>query len=299
MSTHLALGAVGALAGLAVLGSRRGSRARRWAYHATREVNLPKISRLGLEPRRPFGMPHQPVGLYFTPTRESASHWNAVVMRFPWPDRWDEDPYGAKIWVDDDLVSTAMWTTQRVSPSTIEVQRDGRWVPLLHATGSRAILLQQLPPGFIGRHSEDAEDSGLDLVVELRPALRAAVEVIEDLYGEGWRDLDGKVNPRHLLREAGLVANDRVVVISFIEVPPLQRGMGLGTEGVERIERWARSQGAKGILLRSGQTGQPSWAHPAGFWKHMGYYELHLHDDPVEADDEDAILFKSAERFAT
>ena len=235
--------------------------------------------------------------MYFSVNRDMAAHWNKVILRFPWPSSWRHDP-SKGLDVGGVKVPWAIWTPEGIPPEVIEVERDGRWVPLLPARGSRAALLQQLPPGFLGVHEQDAKDSGLDIIVGLHPALRAAVEVIEDLYGERWRGTVGPFAPRQLLKEVDLRPTDRVVVISFIEVPSIHRGMGLGAEGVERIERWATTQGAAGILVRAGRVDYRSELHPAGFWKTVGYYEIFLHDDPVE-DDGDAILFKGAPRFAT
>ena len=297
MSARYALGAVAAMAGLAALG-HRGSRSERWAYHATRERPLRGIATSGLEPRPPFGFPgNPPAVVYFAVSRDLAAAWGPVIIRFPWPRSWDSDPWKV-VEIDGVMVPWSSWTPDRIPPDVIEVERDGHWVPLIPPRGSRATLLQQLPPGFLGVHEQDAEDNGLDLIVRLHPALRAAVEVIEDMYGVKWKDIVGPFAPRRLIEEVGLRATDRVVVISFIEVPAIHRGMGLGTEGVERIERWAATQGAAGILVRAGQVDYRSASHPTGFWRAVGYYEVHLHGDPVESFDDDAILFKGAGRFS-
>lgn len=363
MSTRLALGVVAALAGLAALSSRRGSRSETIWYHCgsrppgesfdiegragtgegavsgdlgvggagiyltdnidvariyCRYAEQPFLSAFKLRGELRYG--GGPEG-YFPTTpagRDAllAQGFVGAAQEFKQPGL----PYGSftEIVVYDpaaliEVSSVPTSTEGRTRPELRAVVRQqmasgrstherpsrrrlqaGAQLRQLRARGSRAALLQQLPEGWMGTHSQDAQDHGVDLVVQLVPALRGAIEVIEDLYDDQWKQPGSPLHPRRLLEETGLRSNDRVVVISFIEVPHGQRFKGIGTASVQRIERWARARGAKGILLRSGMV---DGDHPAGFWDRMGYYEVHLHDDPVD-EEGDAIMFKGAARFS-
>ena len=110
----------------------RGSRSADtpWVYHATSESSLKGIRARGLQPRKPKKA-RQPRGVYFSPTRHHALSWNGpVVLRFPWPESWEDDAYGDMTIVDGDIVSTAMFTPDAIPVSVIEVLEQGRWVPL-------------------------------------------------------------------------------------------------------------------------------------------------------------------------
>jgi hypothetical protein len=131
----IAILAAAALTGLAAL-QRRGSRALGdYAYHATSPGRLSMIQRRGLLPRVPSGMDHQPEGVYFAPSEDTAGYWNEVLLRFPWPQEWEDDTYGTTTYIDDELVSSSMWTPHEVLPEDIEVKIRGQWRPLV---GQRA-----------------------------------------------------------------------------------------------------------------------------------------------------------------
>ena len=104
-----------------------------WAYHATRKRDLPKIARVGLLPQRqPVRHDDEPrvtreEVLFFAPTEGLASIWNEVVLRFPWPEEYEEDYYGDTMFVGGDVVRTSNFTYDSVDPEKIQVRVGRRW----------------------------------------------------------------------------------------------------------------------------------------------------------------------------
>lgn len=139
------LASVAGLAGLGLLRRRGGSTnapAVDWVYHATTASALPGIRRDGLQPQKPpvWG---QPRAVYFAPTPDHALAWGSsrALLRFPWPDDWEDDAYGDTTFVEDErgvesLVRTSMRSPDPVSPELIELRVGKQWVPLL-PSGSR------------------------------------------------------------------------------------------------------------------------------------------------------------------
>ena len=135
----IALASVAGLAGLGLLG-RGGSTnvpVVDWVYHATTASALPAIRRDGLQPRKPpvWG---QPRAVYFAPTPDHALAWGSsqALLRFPWPDDWEDDAYGDTTFVMDEsgvehLVRTSMRSPDSVPPSRIELRVGTQWVPLV------------------------------------------------------------------------------------------------------------------------------------------------------------------------
>jgi GNAT superfamily N-acetyltransferase len=169
--------------------------------------------------------------------------------------------------------------------------------PLYSKRGSRAaghaskgvgpIDLQDLPPGFRGTYQEEAEDSGIDLIVEVLNADKALVNNVDALYGpDGVDELDVPSE----LAKLGLRPDDPVLSLEFMEVPLKNRFKGRGMQEVQRIEEWAKRYGLKGIFLYSSKT-QTFYPHSRPFWHHAGFTVPKL-DLSIRLRGQDAIMFK-------
>jgi hypothetical protein len=109
-----------------------------YAYHATRKSNLASIRKLGLVPSVQTSehagedrATEEPV-VFFSPTEDHARVWGEVVLRFPWPDEYEDDPYSDTTWVDGiGVVATNMFTFEPVAPAAIEVRSGKTWKPLV------------------------------------------------------------------------------------------------------------------------------------------------------------------------
>ena len=107
-----------------------------WAYHATDQAALPRILRSGLLPRQKSRQRGEECGVsgpavFFCPKDQWALHWNNVLLRFPWPDDAEEDPYGDTMLDGPHLIYTNWFSRQSVPAKQIEIQQRGQWVPLL------------------------------------------------------------------------------------------------------------------------------------------------------------------------
>lgn len=134
-----ALASVAGLAGLGLLrrGGSTNAPAVDWVYHATTPSALPAIRRDGLQPRKP-PVRGQPRAVYFAPTPGHALAWGSsqALLRFPWPDDWEDDAYGDTTFVEDErgvehLVRTSMRSPDPVLPELIELRVGKQWVPLV------------------------------------------------------------------------------------------------------------------------------------------------------------------------
>ena len=164
----LALGTVAALAAVGLV--RRGSRTKGdwdrlaftmtpeqseaslfdasghpYAFHCTRAGRLQGIRSSGLCPLQPESLTHQPVGVYFSPVPQGATLWNDVLLRFPWPEEAQDDPWSSAGVIGGRYLRTAYYTTRVVPPEDIEVWTEDGWEPLV--VGSPA----KLPPPRDGR----------------------------------------------------------------------------------------------------------------------------------------------------
>jgi hypothetical protein len=105
-----------------------------WGYHATTIQSLPAILRDGLQPRR---QPRRHAGearstrdavIYFSPTADLAQHWGEVVLRFPFPDNAEPDPYSDTLLLEDGSITESGWVSRDpISPDRLQV-RDGNSV---------------------------------------------------------------------------------------------------------------------------------------------------------------------------
>ena len=102
-----------------------------WAYHATSTHRLLEIVAYGLEPIDPIlvGL-EQPFGVYFSPLPRLALQWNNVLLRFPWPDEYEEDPYLGATLIDGEVVPTGFYTEQSIPSENIDVKVGRRWIPI-------------------------------------------------------------------------------------------------------------------------------------------------------------------------
>jgi len=109
----------------------------KWAYHATRRRDLPKIYREGLVPRRQparhFDEPRQTEEevLFFAPTEELALTWNEAVLRFPWPDEYEEDYYGDSMLIHGEVVRSSNFTYNEIPPEDLFTKVGKRWVRVI------------------------------------------------------------------------------------------------------------------------------------------------------------------------
>jgi len=130
--------ALGAAAALALASARRGSVNGRnvedalgeWAYHATTSARLPSIATHGLEPADPEASLDQPFGLYFSPLPRLALQWGDVLLRFPWPYEYEEDPYLGSLLIQDQVVPRAFYTEHAIAPEQVEMWVGGEWRPI-------------------------------------------------------------------------------------------------------------------------------------------------------------------------
>lgn len=109
-----------------------------YVYHATRKSNLPSIRKNGLVPS---GQPPEhsdeqrgtdEAVVFFAPTEDHARVWGEVVLRFPWPDDYEDDPYSDTTWVKGiGVVASAMFTWEAIPPGLIEVRSGKSWKPLV------------------------------------------------------------------------------------------------------------------------------------------------------------------------
>lgn len=106
----------------------------RWGYHATSPEALPRIGREGLEGRHPeFGPVGQPRGVYFSVHPRHAMAWNTVLLRFPLPPVYEEDPAGEMVAVRLSgggprvLVNTGYVSAMGIGPDQIEVWTFSGW----------------------------------------------------------------------------------------------------------------------------------------------------------------------------
>lgn len=112
-----------------------------WAYHATERRYLARIQREGLVPRnlhrvrkdrRTIRCP----AIFFAERPQDALLWNDVLLRFPFPEVYEQDPDSDTILFDDGTIGSNSWYTwMPVPPDVIEVfvgdtsvfyQREGR-----------------------------------------------------------------------------------------------------------------------------------------------------------------------------
>ncbi len=339
MSAHLALGAVGVLAGLAALG-RRGSRDRELVNMAALEVlaaDIDAIPGQGPAPTKVF-IEADTGGLkielkqagrvlgYFRVSTMGTSSWQLDLMPMDCRAAW-EDLGRPTLW----LVRGVTWYDHALRRRGLGrriyevladyVTRHGGWLapgrcdgsgttadaqrvwqslrrthrvigPFLRSgSGSRGVTLQQLPPDFYGCHDEDAVETGADLVLSVRSAEYTLRELVIDMLGEEAQLDEDAVEV--VLEWADLDNDDAVMMLGYFAIPQSVRFRGLGTEGVKRLERWARKRGLKAIMLFSAAA--PGAAHSHPFWERMGYDPLPL---PGVTYDEDQLMIKPAHRFA-
>lgn len=97
-----------------------------WAYHATTWEALPAIAAEGLRamPQRhedeERGIEEDANAVFFSPTARHAAGWGPVVVRFPWPQEYDEDRYGDTVLLPDGSVArSAYWTPHGIPPDQI------------------------------------------------------------------------------------------------------------------------------------------------------------------------------------
>lgn len=101
-----------------------------WAYHATYPDWMPTIARIGIVPRRqPASHSSEQRGasraaVFFCKTADDAAAWNGTILRFSWPEMWGRDPYGE---------GHNCWTDRWIPPELLEVETDGKWVPVRSA----------------------------------------------------------------------------------------------------------------------------------------------------------------------
>jgi hypothetical protein len=183
----LALGVVGALAVAGVV-SRRGSRARRWAYHLTYQSDLPSIAAKGLVPQRDTetAWGNEP-GVYFVnvfghEAGPGADPETTAWLRFPWP---EDVPDGGR-GMDE------YRTLRKIPAATIEVfvsdggfptyEEGGRWRPLAKR-GSAVRRPAWITPAFLRALRETEQtcirDEGHTLVC--REAVWAILERFPEL----------------------------------------------------------------------------------------------------------------------
>lgn len=105
-----------------------------FAYHATSPRSVSSIARNGIEPRR------QPVShrgerrstsvpsVYFAVTPQHAHIWGPVLLRFPWPDDAEADPYSDTIILPDGEVVESQWLSREwVEPEAIDLMTQTGW----------------------------------------------------------------------------------------------------------------------------------------------------------------------------
>ncbi len=109
-----------------------------YAYHATEKKLLKTISREGLVPFEPMSrsgltkaerkqIKEQESGIYFCPTEDLAKVWGITILRFPWPQEFDEDPYSDGKLIDGEVVRTSYFTFEEVLPEVIECRVGSEW----------------------------------------------------------------------------------------------------------------------------------------------------------------------------
>lgn len=108
-----------------------------WAYHSTSRRRLPSIRRRGLIPQRqpPEHSDEQRGALgtviFFSPTRQLAEEWGEVLLRFPWPEDAQEDPYGDAFLLRGSLTYSNWYTESPVPLEEIEFYDRGVWRQLI------------------------------------------------------------------------------------------------------------------------------------------------------------------------
>lgn len=109
-----------------------------FAYHATRWKDIPKIVRTGLLPRsQPVQHKDEPRAIkerviFFAPMIKMARYWGDAVVRFPWPEQYEEDWYGDDFLHPEtgELVRSSNFIRDPVPPEYLEVLVEDRWVPI-------------------------------------------------------------------------------------------------------------------------------------------------------------------------
>jgi len=105
-----------------------------YAYHATTKQRLPSIRRNGLVPR-PQEQPDEQRGtddpaVFFSISPQHALVWGSVILRFPWPEEAEPDPYSDTTIYRGEVLETNWFTTEAIAPETIDVWRNAAWHPL-------------------------------------------------------------------------------------------------------------------------------------------------------------------------
>lgn len=108
-----------------------------WVYHATTSRALDAIRVHGLVPRRqPKKHRSEKRGtrdavVFFAIKEDGASIWGPVLLRFPFPDEAEPDPYSDTTYVTGyGAVETNWYTREHIPPETIQVKTASGWTSL-------------------------------------------------------------------------------------------------------------------------------------------------------------------------
>ena len=85
-------------------------------------------------------------------------------------------------------------------------------------------------------------------------------------------EISAGLDEEALLRAAGLDPMDTVLLFAMLYVTPDRAGRGWGRRFAQAVERWARREGAVGILGDSVEFA--GRRHSLGFWHRQGYTTL-------------------------
>lgn len=113
-------------------------------------------------------------------------------------------------------------------------------------------------------------DPQLEVGAVVMTAETAANEVADALPDEAWDDFREAADKRLLAKDLlGIPGDTRVVHLEGLIVPDGARREGRGSAAAADIERWARDNGVRYIVLHASDPSAEE--SPVGFWKRQGY----------------------------